>query len=100
MTSKENPLPIPTYTLARREQLLGLDLRSLALFRIGLALIIIVDLTPPAGSPALSRKGSVGMKAGLGCAVLLLDISRKGSQSLTPPFPNWHFWRCLLSCLL
>ncbi|NEQ39149.1 MAG: hypothetical protein F6K40_24005 [Okeania sp. SIO3I5] len=30
---------------------------------------ISLDLTPPAGSPALSRKGSVGMRAGLGCAV-------------------------------
>ncbi|MGD1807523.1 HTTM domain-containing protein [Dapis sp. BLCC M126] len=42
MTSREHPLP--TYSLATREQLFGLDLRSLALFRIGLALIIIVDL--------------------------------------------------------
>ncbi|RQH25828.1 HTTM domain-containing protein [Okeania hirsuta] len=42
MSSREYPLP--TYTLATREDLLGLDLRSLALFRVGLALIIIVDL--------------------------------------------------------
>ncbi len=42
MNSREYPLP--TYSPATREQLFGLDLRSLALFRIGLALIIIVDL--------------------------------------------------------
>ena len=33
-----------TYSLATREQLFGLDLRSLAIFRIGLALLIIIDL--------------------------------------------------------
>ena len=42
MTSREQPFP--THFLAIGEQLFGLDLRSLALFRIGLALLIIIDL--------------------------------------------------------
>ncbi len=50
MTSKKSDWPVFRWIRAKTEELFGVDLRSLALFRMALALIALADLSMRAGS--------------------------------------------------
>jgi hypothetical protein len=76
MTSKNSDRRVFRWIRAKDEELFGVDLRSLALFRMALALIALADLSMRAGSliPFYTDRGVLPRQ------VLLTELSSAGDS--------------------